>query len=255
MYCCWPCSWLVSSGHVYVLTWVTTLSWIHQACNSHFFFNFTSSPFMPQSALVGAGASTDPIKVVFCSIGMFYPSPSFYPPLPWPTVMGCGEVFVMVLGWEHVPCVHRSSHRHLTVNTSYTALYVTYIRIIYSNSYLKCDFRRLNLLVVGYYKAYWNSHFTSLLFDWLFERMKIYIEDLSFVSKRHIFGPKNQPRRFFQNSELNAAGIYKSYTIFCNPMIFCGSIQILHRKIYIGVEKLAWKWSQFLLKLQRNLQI
>ena len=84
MYCCWPCSWLVSSRHVYVLTSVTTLSWIHQACNSHFFFNFTSSPFMPQSALVGAGASTDPIKVVFCSIGMFYPSPSFYPPLPWP---------------------------------------------------------------------------------------------------------------------------------------------------------------------------
>ena len=69
----------------------------------------------------------------------------------------------------------------------------------------------------------------------------VYIENLSFVSKRHIFGPKNQPRRFFQNFELNAAGIYKSYTIFCNPMIFCGSIQILHRKIYIGVEKLAWK--------------
>ena len=108
MYCCWPCSWLVSSGHVYVLTSVTTLSWIHQACNSHFFFNFTSSPFMPQSALVGAGASTDPIKVVFCSIGMFY-HPLVFTMIPAKSVQLSFCEFLLVLRWQCVPGHHMVS--------------------------------------------------------------------------------------------------------------------------------------------------
>ena len=194
-------------------------------------------------------------RLFFAQLGCFIHPQVFTHPCPGPLWWAV----VKFLSWSwagSMSLVSTGHHIDTWLSTHHTLhCTVTYIRIIYSNSYLKCDFRRLNLLVVGYYKAYWHSHFTPLLFDWLFERMKIYIEDLSFVSKRHIFGPKNQPRRFFQNSELNAAGIYKSYTIFCNPMIFCGSIQILHRKIYIGVEKLAWKWSQFLLKLQRNLQI